>query len=83
MSWDASGTELGCVFMQDNRVIAYASRALRNREKNYPTHDLELAAVIHALKLWRHHLLGTHCNIYTVLTLLRAPDLYTASAQFV
>ena len=62
---DTSGTGLGCVLMQDNRVIAYASRALRNHEKNYPTHDLELAAVIHALKLWRHHLMGTHCNIYT------------------
>ena len=62
---DASGTGLGCVLMQDNRVIAYASRALRNHEKNYPTHDLELAAVIHGLKLWRHHLMGTHCNIYT------------------
>ena len=48
---DASGTGLGCVLMKDNRVIAYASRALRNHEKNYPTHDLELAAVIHALKL--------------------------------
>ena len=62
---DASGTGLGCVLMQDNRVISYASRALRNHEKNYPTHDLELAAVIHALKIWRHHLMGTHCNIYT------------------
>jgi len=51
--------------MQNNRVIAYASRALRNHEKNYPTHDLELAAVVHALKIWRHHLMGTHCNIYT------------------
>ena len=62
---DASGTGLGCVLMQDNRLIAYASRALRNHEKNYPTYDLELATVIHALKLWRHHLMGTHCNIYT------------------
>jgi hypothetical protein len=62
---DASGTGLGCVLMQDNRVIAYASRALRMHEQNYPTHDLELAAVIHALKLWRHHLMGTNCNIYT------------------
>ena len=62
---DASGTGLGCVLMQDNRVIAYASRALRTHEKNYPTHDLELVAVIHALKIWRHHLMGTHCNIYT------------------
>jgi len=62
---DASGTGLGCVLMQNNRVIAYASRALRTHEKNYPTHDLELVAVIHALKIWRHHLMGTHCNIYT------------------
>jgi hypothetical protein len=62
---DASGTGLGCVLMQENRVIAYASRALRPHELNYPTHDLELAAVIHALKIWRHYLMGTHCNIYT------------------
>ena len=62
---DASGTGLGCVLMQENRVIAYASRALRIHEKNYPTHDLELAAVVHALKIWRHYLMGTRCNIYT------------------
>jgi hypothetical protein len=62
---DASGTGLGCVLMQNNRVIAYASRALRNHEQNYPTHDLELAAVIHALKIWRYHLMGAKCNIYT------------------
>jgi hypothetical protein len=51
--------------MQEKRVIAYASRALRPHEKNYPTHDLELAAVVHALKIWRHYLMGTRCNIYT------------------
>jgi hypothetical protein len=62
---DASGTGLGCVLMQDNRVIAYASRALMTHEQNYPTHDLELAAVVHALKMWRHYLMGTHCNIFT------------------
>jgi hypothetical protein len=62
---DASGTGLGCVLMQDNRVIAYASRALRPHEQNYPTHDLELATVVHALKMWRHYLMGTHCNIFT------------------
>jgi hypothetical protein len=62
---DASETRLGCVLMQNNRVIAYASRALRNHEQNYPTHDLELAAVIHTLKIWRHHLTGAKCNIYT------------------
>jgi hypothetical protein len=47
---DASGTCLGCVLMQENRVIAYASRALRPREKNYPTHGLELAAVCSCLE---------------------------------
>jgi hypothetical protein len=62
---DASRTGLGCVLMQNNRVIAYASRALRVHEQNYPTHDLELTAVIHALKIWRHHLMGTKCHIYT------------------
>jgi hypothetical protein len=62
---DASSTGLGCVLMQDNRVIAYASRALMPHEQNYPTHDLELAAVVHALKMWRHYLMGTHYNIYT------------------
>jgi hypothetical protein len=51
--------------MQDNRVIADASRALRPHEQNYPTHDMELAAVVHALKIWRHYLMGAHCNIYT------------------
>jgi len=48
---DASGTGLGCVLMQDRRVIAYASIALRRHEENYATHDLELAAVVHALKI--------------------------------
>jgi ribonuclease HI len=62
---DASGTGLGCVLMQDNQVIVYASRALRPHEQNYPTHDLELVAVVHALKMWRQNLMGTHCNIYT------------------
>jgi hypothetical protein len=54
---DASGTGLGCVLMQENRVIAYASRALQPHEVNYPTLDLELAAVVHALKIWRHYLM--------------------------
>jgi len=62
---DASGTGLGCVLMQEGRVIAYASRQLRPHEENYPTHDLELAAVVHALKIWRHYLLGSTCNVYT------------------
>ena len=62
---DASKNGLGCVLMQDGRVIAYASRQLRKHEVNYPTHDLELAAVVHALKIWRHYLLGNVCNIFT------------------
>jgi hypothetical protein len=48
---DASRIRLGCVLMQDGRVIAYASRQLKKHEVNYPTHDLELAAVMHALKI--------------------------------
>jgi hypothetical protein len=62
---DASKTGLGCVLMQEGRVIAYASRQLRKHEINYPTHDLELAAVVYALKIWRHYLLGNLCNIFT------------------
>jgi hypothetical protein len=46
---------LGCVLMQEGHVIAYASRQLRKHELNYPTHDLELAAVVHTLKIWRHY----------------------------
>ena len=53
---DASKNSLGGVLMQNNGVIAYASRQLKDHEKNYPTHDLELAAVVHALKIWRHYL---------------------------
>jgi hypothetical protein len=62
---DASRDGLGCVLMQEGRVIAYASRQLRRHELNYPTHDLELATVVHALKIWRHYLFGQRCDIYT------------------
>jgi hypothetical protein len=62
---DASGIGLGCVLMQEGRVIAYASRQLRRHEEHYPTHDLELAAVVHALMIWRHYLPGNICHIYT------------------
>jgi len=51
--------------MQDGRVVAYASRQLKVHEENYPTHDLELAAVVHALKVWRHYLIENKCKIYT------------------
>jgi hypothetical protein len=62
---DASHKGLGCVLMQQGKVIAYASRQLKLHERNYPTHDLELAAVVFALKIWRHYLYGEHCEIYT------------------
>jgi hypothetical protein len=51
--------------MQDGRVVAYASRQLRKHEVNYPNHDLELALVVHALKIWRHYLMGKMCDLYT------------------
>ncbi|WVZ97386.1 hypothetical protein U9M48_042928 [Paspalum notatum var. saurae] len=62
---DASGSGLGCVLMQEGRVIAYASSQLRKHEVNYLTRDLELLAVVDALKKWRHYLLGNTCHIYT------------------
>ncbi|GJW80855.1 reverse transcriptase domain-containing protein [Tanacetum coccineum] len=62
---DASNQGLGCVLMQRNKVIAYASRQLKIHEKNYTTHDLELGAVVFALKFWRHYLYGTKSVIYT------------------
>ena len=62
---DASGIGLRCVLMQNEKVVAYASRQLKLHELNYPTHDLELAAVVFALKIWRHYLYGEKCRIYT------------------
>jgi hypothetical protein len=62
---DASRQGLGCVLMQEEHVIAYVSRQLRKHKLNYPTHDLELAVVVHALKIWRHYIMGTKCQIYT------------------
>ncbi|GJR31153.1 putative reverse transcriptase domain-containing protein [Tanacetum coccineum] len=62
---DASGIGLGCVLMQRGKVIAYASRQLKIHEKDYTTHDLELDAVMFALKIWRHYLYGTKSVIYT------------------
>ena len=62
---DASGVGLGCLFMQHGKLIAYASRKLKVHEKHYPTHDLELAAVVFAFKIWRHYLYGFHVDMYT------------------
>jgi hypothetical protein len=63
--YDASGTGLGGVLMQEGRVISYSSRQLRRHEEHYPTHDLELAAIVMALRTWRHYLLGNVVHIYT------------------
>jgi hypothetical protein len=49
---------------EEGHDTAYASRQLRKHELNYPTHDLELAAVVHALKIWRHYIMGTKCQVY-------------------
>ncbi|KAA3479489.1 integrase [Gossypium australe] len=62
---DASLNGLGLVLMQEGKVIAYASRQLKPHEKNYPTHDLELATIVFALKIWSHHLFGGKCHIFT------------------
>ncbi|GKB40736.1 reverse transcriptase domain-containing protein [Tanacetum coccineum] len=62
---DASRKGLGAVLMQREKVIAYASRQLKIHEKNYTTHDLELGAVVFALKMWRHYLYGTKCVVFT------------------
>ena len=62
---DASLNGLECVLMQEGKVVAYASRQLKPHEKNYHTHDLELAAIVFALKIWRHYLYGEKCFIYT------------------
>ena len=63
--YDASRVGLGCVLMQRDKVISYASRKLKVHEKNYPTHDLELAAMVFALKMWRHYLYGVHLDVFT------------------
>ena len=63
--YDASYSCLGAVLMQEKNVIAYASRQLKVHERNYSTHDLELVAVVFALKQWRHYLYGVKCEVFT------------------
>ena len=60
---DASKQGLGCILMQDGRVIAYTSQQLKKHETNYPTHDLELATIVFALKILRHYLYGKTCQV--------------------
>ena len=62
---NASKEEFGCVLMQNEKVVAYGSRQLKSHEKNYPTHNLELAAVVFELKSWRHYLYGENFKLFT------------------
>jgi ribonuclease HI len=62
---DASGQGLGCVLMQNGHVVVYASRQFRKHEEKYPNHDLELTAMVHALKIWRHYIIGKRCEVYS------------------
>ncbi|WMV38017.1 hypothetical protein MTR67_031402 [Solanum verrucosum] len=61
---DASRVSLGCVLMRQGKIIAYASRQLKVHEKNYTTHDLKLATVVFALKIWIHYLYGVHVDVF-------------------
>jgi hypothetical protein len=63
--YDASEQGLGCVLKQDGHMVVCASHQLRKAEVHYSTHDLELAAVVHALNIWRHYLIGKRCELYT------------------
>ena len=62
---DASKDRLGCVLMQSGRVVAYGSWQLKNHERNYPTHDVELAAIVFALKIWHHYLYGEQFKVFS------------------
>jgi hypothetical protein len=76
---DAFCQGLRCVLMQDGHVVAYASRQLRKHEEKYPIHDLELAVVVHASKIWRHYVIGKRCEVYldhkSLKYIFRQPDL--------
>ena len=64
MDYDVSKDGLGCVLMQSGRVVAYGSRQLKNHEQNYPTHDIELVAIVFALKIWCHYLYDEHFEVF-------------------
>ena len=70
---DACGTGLGAVLMEEGRVVCYGSRQLRTHEKNYPTHDWELVAIVFMLKSWRHYLLGERFKLFTDHKSLKCP----------
>ena len=62
---DASNDGLGCVLIKSGRVVAYGSRQLKNHEQNYPMHDMELAAIVFALKIWRHYLYSEQFEVFS------------------
>ena len=62
---DASEDELGCVLLQSGKVVAYGSRQLKNHERSYPTHDMELATIVFALKIWHHYLFGERFEVFS------------------
>ena len=65
MYCDTSKAGLGCILMQSGRVVAYGSRQLKNHEQNYPTHDMELAAIVFTFKIWRHYLYSEQFEVYS------------------
>ena len=65
MYCDGSKARLGCVLMQTGRVVAYGSRQFKNHEQNCPTHDMELAAIVFPLKIWRHYLYDKQFEVYS------------------
>ena len=65
MYCDVSRAGVGCVLIQSGRVVAYGSRQLKNHEQNYPTHDMKLATVVFALKIWHHYLYGEQFKVYS------------------
>ena len=65
MYCDVSKDELGCVLIQSGKVVAYGSRQLKNHENNYPTHDMELAVAVFALKIWRHYFYGEQFEVFS------------------
>ena len=71
MYYDTSNDGLGCVLMQSERVVAYGSRQLKNHEKNYPTHDMELVAIVFALKFWCHYLYGEQFEVFSNHNILK------------
>ena len=63
--FDAFKDGLGCILMQSGRVVAYGSRQLKNQERNYPTHDMELAAIVFSLKIWCHYIYGEQYEVFS------------------